>query len=370
MRTKSNKSLIKKKILYVILNGPEYGGSEKHVLDIINNIDEKKYEPYLICSIGNDISKKIDNKYKDNIFEIERGITSIFKIYKISNKIKSDIIHAHAARAIVLTRLTYLLRKLTFKSGKLICTAHGWVLEYLKHKKIYERMFLLFRRLDYKTLAVSKFSMNEMIEKGYKENKMMYIYNGIDNSKIIENSKLKESVSNINYIGRFTNQKGIKYLMEAIKRMSKDNSIKFNIYGKGELEDFIKSEINTNNLTNVNLKGYIDSKDVKSVLDETDVLLLPSIDEGLPYILVEAISSGVPCIASDVGGVSEVIINEKNGLLIEKKNVDSICSAIEKIKGMDIKQMSIECKNQAKNFSINNMLEKLEALYDECIEKK
>lgn len=355
----------KKKIMYVILNGSEYGGSEKHVVDIINNISKEDYEPYLICSPKNEIFEHLNEENKKNVYKINRGISSILKIYSISLKLKPDIIHAHAARAIVLTRFAYLLRKLTFQKGKLICTAHGWVLEYLKHKKMYEKAFLFMKKLDHKTLAVSKYSMDEMIEKGYKEDKMKYIYNGIDNEEMIKNAKLKKDLKKISYIGRFTNQKGIVYLMETIKTF-RNSEIKFEIYGKGELKQYIEEVIKKEKLKNVELKGFLDAKEVKNVLYDTDALILPSIDEGFPYILVEAVSCGVPCIASNVGGVSEIIIDNKTGKLTEKKNVDSICKAIKEIEKGDISLLSQNCLKTAKKFSLKKMIEELEKIYRKC----
>lgn len=348
------------KILYVILNGKEYGGSEKHVVDIINNLSDC-FEVSLVMSEGNDMSKYINKNKCKTIYYLNRDkLNSILTLKKIINKEKPDIIHAHAARALFMTRIA--AKKYVKKNNKrLICTAHGWILNYLKFSRIKEKMFLLNRNIDYKTLAVSNYSMNEMIDKGYSKDKMSYIYNGIDIKSYNDSAIIKKNVKNINYIGRFTDQKGIDYLLEALTYF-KDSEINFRIYGKGEKEELIKDFIKKNDLKNVQLKGYIPADEVINVLHDTDVLLLPSIDEGFPYILVEAVASGVPCIATDVGGVSEIINNE-NGIIIKPKKVDLIIDAINEMINTDIEKKSKKCIEESIKFDISTMISNIEKIY-------
>lgn len=359
---------MKTKILYVILNGKEYGGSEKHVVDIINNIDKKKYEIYLIMSKKNIMKDNIDENNIKKIYLLNRNNPlCILKIRRIIKKIKPNIIHAHAARGVFITRLA--CKKIKVKQKfKLLCTIHGWILEYLKFNKLLQKMLLLNRELDDKTLTVSKFSMDELIEKGYEPKKLKYIYNGIDTKKYNENAIIKRNVKNISYIGRFTNQKGIIYLMNAIEKL-KDYKYNFYIYGAGELEEYIKEFINKKVLRNVTLGGFIESNNVKEKLYNTDILLLPSIDEGFPYILVEAIACGVPCIATKVGGVGE-IIDDSVGKLINSKNEEEICNAIIEIEKGDIGILSKNCIEKSNEFNIYNMIRQIEDVYGEVLNEK
>lgn len=350
-----------KKILYVILNGQQYGGSEKHVVDLVNHFS-KHNDVSLIMSKGNKMCDYIDKEKCKKIYILDRNEPlCIFKIRNIIKHEMPEIVHAHAARGIVYTRFAI---KSMVKKGKLklLCTAHGWILSYLKFSKIKEKLLLLNRNVDSLTLAVSKHSMDEMIEKGYDKDKISFIYNGIDIKSFNSVAKLKNSVENVNYIGRFTEQKGIIYLMNAIEKF-KNSSIKFNIYGAGEKEKYIKNYIKDKKLKNVSLHGFIGADKIKNVLKDTDILLMPSLDEGLPYMLIEAIASGVPCIATNVGGVPEVI-DDSVGRLIEKQNVDKIVNAIKEINSCDIKTLSKNCIEKSKKFDCSVMYHNLEEIYD------
>ena len=348
------------KILYIILNGPEYGGSEKHVVDIINNLPNN-YDVSLIMSKNNKMINYINRTKCKKVYQIDRNkISAILQIKKIIINERPNIVHSHAARGNLYARIAAKKFVLSNKL-KLICTAHGWVLPYLKFRKIKEKLFMYGKNLDYMTLAVSKFSMEEMINHGFDRKKMKYIYNGINVNYYNKKAKIKKNVSTLSYIGRFTNQKGIDYLLEALLYF-KESNLTFNFYGKGEKEETIKNFIKENNLNNVFINGFIESNKVIDVLSKTDVLLLPSIDEGFPYILVEAVSAGVPCIASNVGGVSE-IINNNNGRLIKSKNVNQIVEAINSLDESNIKLYSKQCIKDSIKFDISVMISELENIY-------
>lgn len=356
---------MKTRILYIILNGKEYGGSEKHVVDLINNIDKKKYEIYLIMSKRNIMKDNIKKNNIKGVYLLNRNNPfCIYEIRRIIKNIKPNIIHAHAARGIFFIRLALKKKKIKQKS-KLICTTHGWILEYLKFNKLLQKMFLLNKELDDKTLTVSDFSMNELIEKGYNPEKLKFIYNGIDTKKYNKDAPIKNDLNSISYIGRFTNQKGIIYLMKAIEDL-KDSKYKFYIYGAGELEQYIKEFIAKKKLKNVKLEGFIESKYVMEKLYNTDILILPSIDEGFPYILVEAIACGVPCVATKVGGVGE-IIDDNVGKLINSKDEKEICKAIIDIDKGNISDMSKKCIEKSKKFDISNMIKQIEEVYEEVL---
>jgi len=352
-----------RKVLFIILNGKPYGGSEKHVVDLINNVP-KDYKIGLIMSSGN---KMIDSIKQNNvrIYEVNRNSLLILKkIRKIISEFNPDIIHAHAARGMFVARLAAkpLIKK---NKIKLICTAHGWVLNYLKAYKIKEKLFLLNRDLDSVTIAVSKTSMEEMINNGYDRNKMRYIYNGIHTKDYNKKARIKTELKNIGYIGRFTKQKGIEYLLETIKEQQKYD---FWVYGDGEEKEKILNFIDNYSLENVSINGFIKPENVIDALKKIDVLLLPSIDEGFPYILVEAIASGVPCIATDVGGVSE-IINEKTGALISPRDTEVIAEAIETVK-KNIEDISRTCILESSKFDINIMIEKVVSVYKEVLNEQ
>ena len=354
----------KTKIIYIILNGTPYGGSEKHVTDLMNLIDKDKFEKILIYSKGNNLIEKIEKNNRENCIPIDRGILSIVKVIKLLKENKPDIIHVHAARGIFIGRIATLLYKAIYKSKvKLIATSHGLWLPNKKNNCVYKFLMHFLKDKDDKTIAVSYTSKDELIRCGYDTKKLKTIYNGVDFEKYNKYRKLKFKVENISFIGRFTDQKGIKILLEAIK--NDKNEFKFNIYGEGELENYIDEYINKNNLTNVKLHGY--SNNVVEVFEQSDIVVAPSIDEGLPYVLIEAVNCGLPIISTEVGGIPEIVYNLENGLLIESNSSSKLNEALDKIRKLDVRKLSKKSIEISKKFSIETMIEEIEQVYDEVL---
>lgn len=361
------KSKNKKKIVYIILNGEAYGGSEKHVADLINNISDEEYEKNLIYSINNKIVEKINNKNIKKCIAINRSIMNLKDILIAIIKIKPDIIHLHAARAIFMGRIATYIYKFLFKMNvKLVVTSHGLWLPDNKNNFIYKFFMHFMKKNDDITIAVSEKSKKELVEIGYNPKKLVRIYNGIDFKEFDKYRNVKEQLKEVAFVGRFTEQKGIRILLEAIKR--DNNSFNFMIYGEGELEKDIEQYINSNKLKNVKLYGY--SNNVGEVFNKIDLLLAPSIDEGLPYTLVEAMNCGVPIIATNVGGVSEIVHNNENGLVIESNSVDELVKALHSIKKFDVAKLSKKSILISERFSIINMIDEVEKVYKIVLDQK
>ena len=354
------------RVLYIILNGASYGGSEKHVVDLVNNLPDN-YEPVVIMSDCDEMYKQIDKKKCKEVFIVNRNSPFVIKIIRnIITKTKPDIVHAHAARGLFLARIAvkpFLKRKMV----KLVCTAHGWVLDYLKFYKIKESLFLYNRNLDSATIAVSRESMNEMARHGYDAKKMYYVYNGIDIENYNKKARIKKEVNNVCFIGRFTDQKGIVYLMDAVLELQKSKQLHFNVYGSGERGDYMRQFIKEHSLSNVKMHGFVPPEQVINLLYDNDLLVLPSTNEGFPYILVEAIASGVPCVATNEGGVNE-IIDDATGRLIEPKNVEAIVNAIENISQSGVvTALSKNCLDKSKQFGIKEMVAKTIDIYEKVM---
>ncbi len=130
------------------------------------------------------------------------------------------------------------------------------------------------------------------------------------------------------------------------------------IVGSGEEKENLEKIIQKNNLQGkVYLLGNI--LDAKRLIKAFDVFLLPSIKEGLPYVVLEAGISEVPVIATSVGGVAEIIENKKTGILINSKDPKDIKDAIEQMKNNpeESQKMALNMhKKMTENFSIEKMV--------------
>lgn len=127
-------------------------------------------------------------------------------------------------------------------------------------------------------------------------------------------------------LGRMVEQKGVPILLNALNKLS-DNQIKLRIGGDGENIDEYKNIASKLNLRNVSWLGLLNRTEVRNELQQCHILVLPSLHENLPLVLLEAIACGKPIIATKCGG-PESIVNEDNGLLAEVGDSDDLAHKI------------------------------------------
>jgi glycosyltransferase involved in cell wall biosynthesis len=122
-------------------------------------------------------------------------------------------------------------------------------------------------------------------------------------------------------------RKGQKYLLEAAVRLREKYPIHFVISGEGPLRNTLEQEARQYKIDNiVHFLGR--RSDVNCILANSQIFILPSNHEGLPNSLMEAMAMGVPCIATDVGGVRQLITDGVNGIIINPKSVDDIVESV------------------------------------------
>lgn len=158
--------------------------------------------------------------------------------------------------------------------------------------------------------------------KGLGAKKCVVLYNGVD-TKFFDGEKKKHKGVNVVFVGRLIQEKGVQDLIKAVKGLN----VNLTIVGSGPYEKELKKMAGEN----VRFVGSKDSKGVKSVLSESDVLVNPSYAEGLPTSVLEAGAMGLAVIATDVGGTKEIIENEKNGFLFNAGNVKLLRKHIQKL---------------------------------------
>ncbi len=133
---------------------------------------------------------------------------------------------------------------------------------------------------------------------------------------------------NILFIGWITQNKGVYEIIEAAKKL--DNQAVFHLAGDGDAFDEVKNIINENGLSSkVILEGWVKGDAKLKLLEAADVFILPSYREGYPNALIEAMSSGLPCITTPVGSIIDVIDHCENGWLVEVGSDEEIKKAVE-----------------------------------------
>jgi len=164
--------------------------------------------------------------------------------------------------------------------------------------------------------------------------------NGIDDKWIIDSCTNDEGNLSLVFIGRNDNRKGFPILLEALKQ-SKER-VSLSVIGPWPEIKITPHELN--------FYGEIKSKErIFEIIDKADVLVVPSLSEGMPTVILEAMARGKAIIATDVGAVSD-LVSDENGVLIEPGSVEAMTRAIEKIKTVDLQNTSKVSINLAKKF--------------------
>jgi glycosyltransferase involved in cell wall biosynthesis len=325
--------------LVQVIGDSEMGGGPTHILGILKNIDKEIFDCYLICPNGflsREAEKvpsvtvvKLPFASKFDIKTIMGLKKELSRIQALDNPFAEMIVHSHGPRAGFFAALE------TPASVTKFYTEHRWDGDY--HLTNFINEFVQKQMLKFvcdkadQILAVSSSVKDFLIKKlSVTENKIIILSNGIEIEKNT-GTKRKRPVDGtfvIGTIGTLNIQKGQKYLLEAMPSVLKKYPLlQLEIIGAGEEEKNLKLKAKNLNIEkNVLFLGK--QKDVYKYLNNWDLFVLPSVAETFGIVLLEAMQAGVPVVASNVGGVVDIIKNKENGILVKSKNSKLLAKAI------------------------------------------
>lgn len=176
------------------------------------------------------------------------------------------------------------------------------------------------------------------------------------------------------YMGRLEEEKGADDLPEICYQVALNiPDVKFVLCGEGPLKSWIESEFAKRGLgKNLSCLGWIDGKDKLRILKSSALFLLPSHFEGMPMSILEAMGLGLPVVATDVGGIPQIVQSGSNGVLCAPGDTEAMASAIVKVLGDSglYAAMSAKSKSIAESHSIPVYSSELESIYDEVLEAR
>ena len=230
-----------------------------------------------------------------------------------------DIVHTH--RSVCLTYF----QAFGFKKQpwKYVHTVHN-IAE--KEAGYYERVL---RKMYLKKGLISHIGISnkisESISEIYKKSAAKTIYNGI----VLTNNQVKtDKKFDLICVARFSQQKNHILLLKAFQILkTKYQELSLLLVGEGELMEEAKSFVNREQLTDIVFYGQ--TNDVGTLMAQSKIFVLSSLYEGNPISVLEAMSCGLPIVVPNVGGIPDVIKNERNGLLFDVNNLDGLVGSIE-----------------------------------------
>ncbi|GAB4315840.1 MAG: glycosyltransferase [Methanobacteriaceae archaeon] len=162
-----------------------------------------------------------------------------------------------------------------------------------------------------------------------------------------------ERESHVGYVGRLSREKGILNFLEAVNIIiKKGKDINFSICGEGDLEEEVKEYLQKWNLQDkVEFKGWISEQDLPHHLNNLKLIVIPSYTEGLPNLMLEAMTSGTPVLANQVGSIPELIRDGENGFLLDNNSPENIAHhIIRSLESTDLNRIS----ENAHEYIVNN----------------
>ncbi len=169
--------------------------------------------------------------------------------------------------------------------------------------------------------------LTDILKKIIPENKIAVLPNGVNLPETDPYKEKEKNKTELLFVGRFASNKGIDLLLQVTEELNNEGfseKIIYNLAGKGPLWETLKKKYS---LPNVIFHGFVSDKDLKVLYKTNHAFILPTLFEGMPTVVLEAMSHSLPIIVSDVGATAELVDN-KNGFLIDRNNRKDLKDAI------------------------------------------
>jgi glycosyltransferase involved in cell wall biosynthesis len=365
------------KVVHIISSfGP--GGAELLIKDLA--INTRKDILVEVWAVGEGEDRQFEEKYKRELFQNNVAYANIGKvagkgrlgvvarIRKLIQVRRPDVINTHSELATFYTSLAIIGTRI-----KLVQTVHNTVVNYPLLQKILARpMTDRFVAISEKCSSVIKHYIHP------NEKKIRLIYNGVNVQKFQKHKReICSEVRNLIVIGRLAPQKDHHTLLRAFAILKDRLSAKgipvpaLNLAGTGSLKDELVRLTQELKLEN-DVKFLGARSDIPDLLYQNDIWVMSSKWEGLSISMLEAMASGIPIVATDVGSNSEVIENNINGSLVEKENPQMLSDAIYRLitDAEKRRNYSENARMRVMDFSLQACLSRYTDLYFSLVKNK
>ncbi|MGL5378771.1 glycosyltransferase [Clostridium sp.] len=324
------------KSIMIFITGLKVGGAESQVYRICKELDRNKVQITVVSlTSGGAIGEKLKECSVDLVYLNlkDHKLRGLRKAYRLVNEEKPDVVVGFLFHAIILSRIVGYLNKTPRIISSIRSINTGGFIK--------ETLLRLTDFMTYKTVVNSEASYKKVLKKKIvREKSLMAINNIIDTNEFSFNEKnrlkwrIEFGINDETFlwmaVGRLVPEKDYITMIKAFKNYLQSNSnSKLLIIGDGEMKEELEVLIKRKKLEdNVRLLGR--RSDVSQVLSASDGVILTSKWEGIPNTIIEAMCMDRIVVATDVGGVSEVVRDNETGFLVEKGKIESIVLGMKK----------------------------------------
>jgi glycosyltransferase involved in cell wall biosynthesis len=295
-------------------------------------------------------------------------LTYLFSVlwFLLKKRRSYDIIHCHLLQGF--HSLAAILMKALFKKKVIIKVgATGLLSDFIMIKKVLMGDWLLRRTLGAdRVITVCSPSSAEALAAGFSPVQVAHIPNGVDTACFKPGPDTGKRGDTITFIGRLDYLKGVDVLLQALRKLIDSRiPVHLDILGDGPERnklEMMSQQLGINDA--VTFHGAVHG--VEPYLQQATMLVLPSLSEGMPNVVLEAMACGLPVIATRVGGIVDIIADGENGLLVDAQRPDQLYDAMKKL--FTDRQLADRLGRQAlktieQQFSIDTIVNRYSALY-------
>ncbi len=369
------------KVIHIV-EDLKVGGLEKVIASLVLHLDSDKYDVQVYCLVrGGAIADELTARgVSVRVLHLKsyHDPLQVIALARIIRREAIQLIHSHGYFASTFVRLAAFLTPLPV----MVTHVHSTYTQFKKRNFFVDRFLSRFTdRVVCVSRAVQRFVIDD---EGIEEQRTCVVYNGADIPPVISTPEermrrkrqwgIEENDVVIISVASLTENKGYNLLLDAFERASRSRpGLKLLVVGDGPLKEALKSR-SADLLIEKKVIFTGEQEEVQPLLQIADLFVLASLyREGLSVALIEASASGLPVVATQVGGIPEIVEEGANGYLVPPGDADRLAGAIERlVRDPDLrKRMGQQGKQvyEAK-FTQSKMVRQIENLYDQLIENK
>ena len=356
-----------------IISGLWRGGAEQNLVNLLKYMDSSRFELHVIClrQPGFYAPQLETLGIPVHLCRVKRRLSphGLFRLQKLLRTLKITIAHSHMYRSNTTGTIAAILARVPVIINH-IHSIRAW--DNQGQIKM-DRRLMRFR--DGFIFVSKSVQLAYLKEVSVPTSRQSVIYNGIDRAHYSPGSPNPMKLSGdirIGAVGRLMKVKGFDRLLEIIADINlSDRNIQVYILGDGPMQDELQKKAEK-----MNLQGYFHllgfSEEVSSFLRSIHIFAMPSLWEGFPLALIEAMATGLPCIACGVGGILEAINHEKNGFLVPPADLTQFRNhLLALVENRQLRQtIGMAARESTMKFSVQNMASEVENLYTKLLDNK
>lgn len=365
-------------VLAELAGSAGYGGGERYLELLFGHLDRARYRGLLICpEPGPFVGHMKERGVETHLVHLAPlfNPVALWRLTRLLAQERVTILQTHGARANFYGRIAGRLAGVPV----IISTVHNSLRDYEVRaftRWLYSTALRLTHSLVHRIICVSDANRRDLIDEcPATESRIETVYNGVDPSDFSSNPdrqkiRLEFGITQgpvLVVIARLTEAKGHCYLLQALPCLLETwPQLCCMIVGDGELRAQLQGLAVTLGVERA-CKFIGVRKDIADILAAADVVVLPSLSEGFPFVLLEALAMGCPVVASRVNGIPELIEDHKTGLLVQSRDPQALAVAIREVLSNPTAALTMGANGRTvvrERFTVDRMVANTTAIFD------